>query len=174
MNPYRIGDKVEVTAPGKTFSTHEEAFFQFGFRNKERNNCFEIGTKATVFNTGIVNSFDETVSIRDENGNESLIGIDGVKLINQQTMPTKEQILEAAATSHEAKQALEKLFPEYFNYVSFDNVYSKQYPYALAIRIDNHDLLVAYKDCQKFPGILLSDFYNWEIVEGKYLIPTKK
>jgi hypothetical protein len=29
-------------------------------------------------------------------------------------MPTKEQILEAAATSPEAKQALEKLFPEYF------------------------------------------------------------
>lgn len=30
-------------------------------------------------------------------------------------MPTKEQILEAAATSPEAKQALEKLFPEYFD-----------------------------------------------------------
>lgn len=67
-------------------------------------------------------------------------------------MPTKEQILEAAATSPEAKQ----------------------HPYALSLRINNHDLLVAYKDCQKFPGILLSDYYNWEIVEGKYLTPTKK
>ena len=89
-------------------------------------------------------------------------------------MPTKEQILEAAATSPEAKQALEKLFPEYFKSVSFDTIYAKQHPYALSLRINNHDLLVAYKDCQKFPGILLSDYYNWEIVEGKYLTPTKK
>ena len=168
MNPYRIGDKVEVTAPGKTFSTHEEAFFQFGFRNKERNNCFEIGTKATVFNTGIVNSFDETVSIRDENGNESLIGIDGVKLINQQTMPTKEQILEAAATSPEAKQALEKLFPEYFG-IYVPKIKSICFPdgsRCIENSIDNKD------------RFWLNGEYNWSIEKdpagGLYLIPTKK
>lgn len=37
--------------------------------------------------------------------------------------PTKEQILEAAATSPEAKSALEKLFPQYFGpeYMAWDS-----------------------------------------------------
>ncbi len=57
-----------------------------------------------------------------------------LKLINeqpQQTMPTKEQIIEAAGTSEEAKNALKKLFPDVFpaephefisNFVVADNV----------------------------------------------------
>jgi len=90
-------------------------------------------------------------------------------------MPTKEQILEAAATIPEAKQALEKLFPEYFdNRVLLDDVYAKQYPYALSLRLNESDLLTVYKDCQNYKGIVLSSNYKWELVDDRILIPTKK
>lgn len=49
--------------------------------------------------------------------------------------PTKEQILEAAATSPEAKSALEKLFPQYFppEYMAWDGskTYVSQFPDAV-------------------------------------------
>lgn len=48
--------------------------------------------------------------------------------------PTKEQILEAAATSPEAKSALEKLFPQYFpEYMAWDGskTYASVFPEAV-------------------------------------------
>lgn len=168
MNPYRIGDKVEVINSGQTYSCHDTAFRQFGFKDTCRNPCFTDGTIATVFNTGIVNGNDDTVSIRDEYGNESLISIKGVEIINQQTMPTKEQILEAAATSPEAKQALEKLFPEYFG-IYVPKIKSICFPdgsRCIENSIDNKD------------RFWLNGEYNWSIEKdpagGLYLIPTKK
>lgn len=90
-------------------------------------------------------------------------------------MPTKEQVLAAAETSVDVKKALEQLFPEYFyEKISFDNLYIKQYPYAFSIRNHEGDLITAYKDCQHYPGFFLNSFYKWEIKDDKYLIPTKK
>lgn len=96
-------------------------------------------------------------------------------------MPTKEQILEATATSPEAKQALEKLFPEYFN--TFVNltitecriVYS--YEGCSMIRVGN-GLLPEEYNYLKDKCFILHGYYEWELIKTELghniLIPTKK
>lgn len=90
-------------------------------------------------------------------------------LIEKNMTPTKEQVLEAASTSKEARNALVKLFPKYFEdekYVDIeDNV---MYKY------------MCRRDGGKYAGkgFYLIPEYNWEIfVEEngvQTLIPTKR
>jgi hypothetical protein len=82
INPkYKAGDEVVVVDEGLTFSTYKEAFCFFGLKNKEYNKVFLNNTKAKVF--GICKHRGRSVNLyalRDSNGNECVIGEEGIKL----------------------------------------------------------------------------------------------
>lgn len=86
--------------------------------------------------------------------------------------PTKEQILEAAKSSPEAKKALEKLFPDVFTegidlFVSKPVKWMNKWP---AIQYDGSAII---RVCSETEFYLLGD-YNWIIKNENYLIPTRK
>lgn len=88
--------------------------------------------------------------------------------IIEENMPTKEQVLEAANTSKEAKDALVKLFPSYFEdekYFSYKELLNISIPVILSGKYRNK-------------GYLLGAHYNWDIIKDEsdciVLVPTKK
>lgn len=90
-------------------------------------------------------------------------------------MPTKEQILEAAATSPEAKQALEKLFPEYFeeelNLYKRTGIGDRS---LFNVHGNASNSMIAIRDYKSF---YLSNEFDWKLKDfGDFqtLVPTKK
>lgn len=95
-------------------------------------------------------------------------------------MPTKEQILEAAATSPEAKQALETLFPEYFDKSVNLSIPDGRVVYShdgcSMIRV-GYGLLPEKYNHLKDKCFILHEYYEWKLINefGRViLIPTKK
>lgn len=90
--------------------------------------------------------------------------------IIEENMPTKEQVIEAASTSKEAKDALVKLFPKYFEEEKYIHINdNKKIVHYLWVRGDGE---------YKYKGFYLKIDYDWKIVEDKnktlVLVPTKK
>lgn len=173
---FKVGDIVEVTNPGKNFSTHEDAFKVFGFRDKSVNRPFNKGEIGEVFNTGIINNGEHTVSIRHKDGRECLIGISGVKLksSNMELKITKDKVLAAAAKCSTAKATLETLFPEAFEEEKEDIVFDEQFGMP-GLKYKNGRHLVWLSPSKK--DIYLDKSQSWSIVdEGTVLklIPTRK
>ena len=49
---FKVGDKVKITNPGKTYSTYEDMFIKLGFKNCKVNYSWQQGTEGIVFATG--------------------------------------------------------------------------------------------------------------------------
>lgn len=89
---------------------------------------------------------------------------------------TKEQIIEASKTSKEAKECLEKLFPELF---PKDLLVMVNEDYTYKTKGRTIDLLrLKTLDEYAFKGFYLNDDFNWEIKRDSKnvlcLIPTRK
>jgi hypothetical protein len=82
INPkYKVGDEVVVVNEGLTYTTFKEAFWFFGLKEKQINDSFENNSKATVFSIcKHGRRSDNLYALRDENGNECVIGEEGIKL----------------------------------------------------------------------------------------------
>jgi hypothetical protein len=82
INPkYKVGDEVLVVNEGLTYTTFKEAFWFFGLKEKQINDSFENNSKATVF--AICKHgrrSDNLYALRDSEGNECVIGEEGIKL----------------------------------------------------------------------------------------------
>jgi hypothetical protein len=82
VNPkYKVGDEVVVVNEGLTYTTFKEAFWFFGLKEKQINDSFENNSKATVF--AICKHgrrSDNLYALRDSEGNECVIGEEGIKL----------------------------------------------------------------------------------------------
>jgi hypothetical protein len=98
--------------------------------------------------------------------------------------PSKEQILEAAKTSPEARKALIELFPEIFQEKKYFDLSKLPKPLfsnedaRSAGFYDKNFLQVRKYDTYANKAFYLSNHYNWELVEDETgmlcLIPTKK
>ena len=175
---YRKGDTVVITGPSKTYTTHENAFAEFGFKYKLFNPPFRKYEEGTVFNTGIVNGDTETVSVRHKDGRECLIGVDGVSLktnnMDNLTI-TKEKVLQAAEKCPQAKETLKTLFPEVFERYTLKSMAAGK-----GMRLfdgmasgDNTMIGVHGWDESKTDRFHLSHHFEWKIENNK-LIPTPK
>ena len=78
-----LGNRVVLIRQGNTYSTYDKMFDLMGFKDKEFNRAFEVGTEATIFSMcphledpkrGLL------YGIRADNGKECLIAADGLKL----------------------------------------------------------------------------------------------
>jgi hypothetical protein len=49
MKQFKVGDKVEVVEPGRTYTTYKSMFVKMGFRDTYKNEFFQKGLIATVF-----------------------------------------------------------------------------------------------------------------------------
>ena len=80
MEKFKVGDKVQVVEPGRTYTTYKRMFEKMGFRDTDKNEFFQQGLIATVF----VISDHETDSdvtllgLEAQNGTQCLIGSKGV------------------------------------------------------------------------------------------------
>jgi len=82
MCDFKIGDIVEITRPGLTYSQKTNFFLYFNFNNKSINPQFKIGEVGTIFG---IRQHDfwthETIlilAIQHEDGRQCLIETDGV------------------------------------------------------------------------------------------------
>jgi hypothetical protein len=76
-----VGDEVVVVNEGLTFSTCTGAFWFFGLKDKKHNKLFQRDTKGQII--GVSRHKDRTTviyALRDSNGNECVIGEEGIKL----------------------------------------------------------------------------------------------
>jgi hypothetical protein len=85
INPkYKVGDEVVVVGTGESFSRYKEAFWFLGLKNKQENKSFVNGTKAQVIGVSKHKNQEfydcNMYAIRDEQGNECVIGEEGIKL----------------------------------------------------------------------------------------------
>jgi len=82
VNPkYKVGDEVVVVDNGCSFTTHKEAFWFLGLKNKKNNHEFQNKTKATIFSLcRRENGKESLYALRDSEGNECVIGEEGIKL----------------------------------------------------------------------------------------------
>jgi len=120
----KVGDKVKVVKPGHVYSTFDTMFRKMGFRYTEHNPGFERNTEATVFSTCHHPSANDTlVGIRDEKGNECLIGHNGLMLISTSKSHTVDEdfLMEAYESAcYEWKKKLKVKFPEVFKNKSIE------------------------------------------------------
>jgi hypothetical protein len=82
INPkFKVGDEVVVVRNGNTFSTYKEAFWFLGLKNRYCNEPFSNNTKAKVLNVCKHQGAPYNLyHLRDEQGNECVIGEEGIKL----------------------------------------------------------------------------------------------
>lgn len=91
----KVGDVVKVVRPGQAYTTHPDRE-ELGFI-KVNTPSWEKGRTGTVFNIGKVNVDCPVACLRDEDGNELLIGTVGVELVQspKNTLKvTREQLSE--------------------------------------------------------------------------------
>ena len=87
-----VGSKVVVVDNGRSFNTYSDMFLKMGFKNTNYNGLFENGTECIVF-AKQDNEPRTLCGIRDRKGNESLINIEGLKLLSQSTLEEKFDII---------------------------------------------------------------------------------
>jgi len=79
MEKFKVGDKVQVVEPGRTYTTYEAMFKRLGFRDTKKNEFFQPGLVAEVF---VVCEHDSTgiplVGLQAQNGSQCLISTEGV------------------------------------------------------------------------------------------------
>ena len=90
MEKFKVGDKVQVVDPGRTYTTYGAMFKRLGFRDTERNESFQEGLVAEVF---VVCEHDRTgillVGLQAQDGSQCLISTEGVvKIVST---PTSDQ-----------------------------------------------------------------------------------
>tara|TARA_R110000868_G_scaffold290470_1_gene550666 strand:- start:201 stop:572 length:372 start_codon:yes stop_codon:yes gene_type:complete len=82
MTKFKVGDKVQVVEPGRTYTTYDHMFKKLGFNNTEKNECFEKGLVGEVF---VVCDHDATglplVGLTAQDGRQCLISVEGVAKI---------------------------------------------------------------------------------------------
>jgi len=79
---YKIGDWVEITHTGHTYSSYAKVFKELGFKNLVQN-YLKNGDICEIFGiTEHENQRDTMLALRNQDG-ECLIGQEGVKLINK-------------------------------------------------------------------------------------------
>jgi len=83
MEKFKVGDQVKIKDPGYTYETYNEKFKELGFTITSQNNSFDTDTIGTIFaitdHEWHANN-DDLLAVRDEEGNECLIGVEGVEL----------------------------------------------------------------------------------------------
>jgi hypothetical protein len=79
MTKFKVGDKVQVVEPGRTYTTYEVMFKKLGFRDTKKNEFFQTGLVAEVFAVG---DHDATgiplVGIQAQDGSQCLISTEGI------------------------------------------------------------------------------------------------
>ena len=83
---FKVGDRVRVIAPGKTYEHYDVKFNELGFKSIVENCSFGKHTLAEVFGVTLhdnPNYIETLVAIRDRFGNESLISETGIELIDE-------------------------------------------------------------------------------------------
>jgi len=79
----KVGSKVVITNPGRTYTTYDDMFRLLGFKNTEHNGAFLVGMQGTVFAVENHLSFSEYAlcAVSDAQGNQCLINVEGVDLV---------------------------------------------------------------------------------------------
>lgn len=83
---FKVGDRVRVFAPGKTYEHYDVKFNELQFKDRMENQSFDQLTLAEVFGLtlhGNPNYIETLVAIRDRFGNESLISETGIELLDE-------------------------------------------------------------------------------------------
>jgi hypothetical protein len=79
MTKFKVGDKVQVVNSGKTYTIYVDMFEKMGFKNTEKNECFQKGLIATVFAVGIHDDNElPLLGLQAANGTQCLISANGV------------------------------------------------------------------------------------------------
>jgi hypothetical protein len=83
----KVGSKVVITNPGRTYTTYNQMFRSLGFRNTEQNDAFLVGMQGTVFAVANHLTFPGYIlcAIQDAQGNQCLMNVEGVDLISDPT-----------------------------------------------------------------------------------------
>jgi hypothetical protein len=83
----KIGSKVVITDPGRTYTTYSDMFRSLGFKNTEYNEAFLVGMQGTVFavEKHLSHYNDIVCAVSDAQGNQCLINVEGVDLISDPT-----------------------------------------------------------------------------------------
>jgi hypothetical protein len=80
----KVGSKVVITNPGRTYTTYDDMFRLLGFKNTEHNEAFLVGMQGTVF--AVENHLnwpnDTLYAVQDAQGNQCLINVDGIDLVS--------------------------------------------------------------------------------------------
>jgi len=83
---FKVGDRVRVFAPSKTYEHYDVKFNELGFKSIVENCSFGKHTLAEVFGVTLhdnPNYIETLVAIRDRFGNESLISETGIELLDE-------------------------------------------------------------------------------------------
>ena len=90
MEKFKVGDKVQVVEPGRTYTTYEAMFKKLGFRDTKKNEFFQPGLIAEVFVIGDHESNGCTLlGLQAQNGSQCLISTEGV--VKAVPTPTSDQ-----------------------------------------------------------------------------------
>ena len=85
------GVAVCVTDSGESYTTYSDMFKRLRFKNTERNDVWDNGTEGVVFGIAKTDGDRIAFGLRDSHGNECLIGIEGIRLVDDvvSNLPTK-------------------------------------------------------------------------------------
>ena len=96
MEKFKVGDKVQVVDPGRTYTTFTCMFEKMGFRYIYRNELFQQGLIATVFaiSEHETDSDITLLGLEAQNGTQCLMSTKGVvKVITTSTLDDKFDII---------------------------------------------------------------------------------
>ena len=83
----KVGSKVVITNPGRTYTTYDQMFRLLGFKNTGHNEAFLVGMQGTVFavEKHLSHYNDIVCAVQDAQGNQCLINVEGVNLVTDPT-----------------------------------------------------------------------------------------
>jgi hypothetical protein len=91
MEKFKVGDKVQVVEPGRTYTTYDAMFKKLGFKDMKENVSFKQGLVAEVFAIGDHETNGCTLlGLQALDGSQCLISTNGVVKVITQPTPDQE------------------------------------------------------------------------------------
>jgi hypothetical protein len=148
---FKVGDKVRVIAPGKTYEHYDVKFNELGFKDRVENRSFGKYTLAEVFGVTLhdnPNYIETLVAIRDRFSNESLISETGIELLDEiEVVKEKEKVMETQKLSRQGLKEIHSVACTNWK-VNLEN-YSKRNTLEDFIELTNIEVDHMFNACTK-------------------------
>jgi uncharacterized membrane protein YheB (UPF0754 family) len=162
---FKVGDRVRVFAPGKTYEHYTDKFDELQFKDRLINQSFDQHTLAEVFGVTLhdnPNYIETLVAIRDRFSNESLISETGIELLDEiEVVKEKEKVMETQKVSRQGLKEIHGVACG--NWKEKLLTYGSRNPFEDYIELSNKEVTEMFKACDTKQRKIVSKYLTEKV-----------